>query len=184
MADSRRIYIFNLGLKELKWLKCYQVRRITTVFNSLISFAQRELRIVWTRYCTTSPCSGISFLFNVFFSFVVWYRHTRSGYSAGIHGLCGAGIPLNGIKHGGQLGTGLDLCEEFTEQWTFIWNKSDNIVWLRKTESRKSSDTRTSSHIQKFICQFCKCLLFCKLLFASWKRENPLKKKFPHKKSP
>ena len=129
MADSKENLHFQLGTEKVEMVRLLSTRvNYNTVFNSLISFAQRELRLVWTQYCTLSPCRGITFLFTVSFFFFVWYNHTSSGYSAGIHGLCGAGISLYGIKHGGQFGTRLDLCEEFTKQWTFIWNKSDNIV--------------------------------------------------------
>lgn len=70
MAGSKENLHFQLGTEKVKMTRLLSTGvNYNTVFNSLISFAQGELRLVWTQYCTLSPCRGITFLFTAFFSF-------------------------------------------------------------------------------------------------------------------
>lgn len=110
----------------LNWLKSRQVRQSSKV---LFFCTWWELLLVWNRYsvcyCFIPPCRRVNVC--LLFSFAC-YSKTSWGYSTGVHGFCGAGVSLNGIKHGGQLRAWLDLREEFTEQRAFIWNKYNKIV--------------------------------------------------------
>ena len=38
----RRIHIFNLGLKKLKWLECFELKRITTQSSTALFSLRRE----------------------------------------------------------------------------------------------------------------------------------------------
>lgn len=133
-SNSSRFYVSQkLTWYGTVWHSSFKMAQVLQAnYNSsskaLFSFCLREQKLRLRLLLFLSPCGRITFCLLFFFS---CYSLTSWGYSTGVHGIGGAGISLNGIKHGRQFGAGLDLGEEFTEQGTFIWNKSNKKIYSK-----------------------------------------------------